>query len=167
VTRTRGESSSTAKLHPAVHQHERGRERHGSDGDLLGRAVIEGTPVRGVGLKQALIHPQWMGKRADRRVRGRKKRFRGASPNINTLLTGPLECSRFPMPDPSYMFYSPSKPSQTPLKSRRGSSTTEGALTTRYFLQTGLYTHLCQAGRTSGNGPGALTPPTHIPLSVS
>ena len=41
-----GESSATEKLHPAVHQHERERERHGSDGDRLGRAVIEGTPVR-------------------------------------------------------------------------------------------------------------------------
>jgi hypothetical protein len=47
VARTRGESSATEKLHPAVHQHEREREQHGSDGDRLGRAVIEGTPVMG------------------------------------------------------------------------------------------------------------------------
>ena len=47
VARTRGESSATEKLHPAVHHHERERGRHGSDGDRLGRAVIEGTPVMG------------------------------------------------------------------------------------------------------------------------
>ena len=46
VARTRDESSSTEKVHPAVHQHERERERHGSDGDRLGRAMFEGTPVR-------------------------------------------------------------------------------------------------------------------------
>src|SRR5918993_4162757 len=57
VARTRGESSATEKLHPAVHQHERERERHGSDGDRLGRAEIEGTPGQEVRLRQALTHP--------------------------------------------------------------------------------------------------------------
>jgi hypothetical protein len=47
VARTRGESSATEKLHSAVHQHERERERHGTDGDRSGRAVVEGTLVMG------------------------------------------------------------------------------------------------------------------------
>jgi hypothetical protein len=50
VARTRGESSSTAKLHPAVHHHE--RERESGTGQTVsgwGQAMIEGSTVRGEG----------------------------------------------------------------------------------------------------------------------
>jgi hypothetical protein len=50
VARMRGESSSTAKLHPTVHHHE--RERESGTGQTVsgwGQAMIEGTTVRGEG----------------------------------------------------------------------------------------------------------------------
>jgi hypothetical protein len=50
VARIRGESASTAKLHPTVHHHE--RERESGTGLTLsgwGQAMIEGTTVRGEG----------------------------------------------------------------------------------------------------------------------
>jgi hypothetical protein len=50
VARMRGESSSTAKLHPTVHHHE--SERESGTGQTVsgwGQAMIEGTTVRGEG----------------------------------------------------------------------------------------------------------------------
>jgi hypothetical protein len=56
----------------------------------------------------------------------------------------------------SPMLQSSSKPPRTPLKPRRGSSTTPMGLTPCCGLYASQYTHPCQAGRTSRRGPGAV-----------
>jgi hypothetical protein len=68
-----------------------------------------------------------------------------------------------PRPRCPYFDHGPSKPSRTPLKPLPGSSTTRGAVTPCCVRQTGLYTHRCQAGRTSPRGPGIVTPATPCP----
>ena len=54
--------------------------------------------------------------------------------------------------------HGPSKPPRTPLTQRRGSLTARALTPPCCVLQNDLYTHPCQAGRTSRRGPGVVTP---------
>src|SRR5215212_1019193 len=54
--------------------------------------------------------------------------------------------------------HGPSKPPRTPLTQRRGSLTARALTPPCCVLQNDLYTHPCQARRTSRRGPGVVTP---------
>jgi hypothetical protein len=81
---------------------------------------------------------------------------------VENTLEESLDCSPGPQPHVPQLFRAPQNAS---IGEERGSDDPAG-LTTYKGLQIAVYTHRCQAGRTSGNRPGVETPDYPAPRIV-